>query len=530
MKLKFRSSLNKFNPFDSQSDAKPIDLSLKSRIKSFMKKSSCDEFKASSNSLNSIKSSISSSSTNSINSISPTNSLNRQYDAQCRTPINVLGSLHGVPPSPPNSVEEDEEESAFIQQRQIYYNQLLQKQYENQQLNLTLTNLLSASHFNKTNGLSNNHSLENARPVNLAAQHQSSRTQELARVDLNEQFSKRISSSLNQSAVPNGQQHIHYQKQMVIKHASQMSKRNLQNHYDPYSQTAKRKCGKPNSDEDEELDDYYDSAKLISKLKMKYCNPNCKPVSQPANSNPTRTDQFNQRSSPAQNRMPTIRHSLANPVGCNLRDDHRKDSPPNGFIPHKPLSDTVTPNGQSNVGHLDSLFLQTFYKEYYGYLVSQSAANGKLSALQIIMKNILEQKCSNSHQPQQFREESSQFSNQLNLLNQQFKSSSTSIETRSLSSSTPSPNGQYDRTNFNLLHNEMTNDIHLPSTPPFHKDGQANGAPTNPEERKRSTRPLTGRHVRQGTGASPSTLAKLKMAIKENQKSSSSRPIKRKGK
>ena len=520
MKLKFRSSLNKFNPFDSQSDAKPIDLSLKSRIKNFMKKSSCDEFKTSSSSINS----ISSSSTNSINSISPTNSLNRQYDAPCRTPINVLGSLHSVPPSPPNSVEEDEEESAYIQQRQLYYNHLLQKQYENQQLNLTLTNLLSASHLSKSNGLSDNQ-LPPQTAANLAVHHASSRKPE-PHCPTDEKLAKRVPSSLNQSAVSNGQQHIHYQKQMVIKHASQMSKRTLQNHYDPYSQAAKRKCGKANFDEDEEPDDYYDSAKLLSKLKVKYCNPKSHSV----HINPPRNDQLNQRRSSVLHQIPGSQDS---PTGYSVRTGYYKDSLANSYIQSKPLSNSISANVLPNSSHLpaiDPIFLQKFCKEYYAYLLSQSGADGKLSTLQIIMKNILEQK---SGDCLQFGEEhfiqNRPFCNQLNLLNQQFKSSSTSIETHSLASSTPSPNGQ--QANFYMLQNEV-NDSYLPSTPPSLKDGQTNetSTPTNPEERKRSSRPLTGRHVRQGTGASPTTLANLKMAIKERQKFSSFRPIKRKGK
>ena len=483
MKLKFRSSLslNKFNPFDSQSEMKPIDLSLKSRIKNFMKKTTNNhEFKASSNSLNSINSSISS------NSISPTNSLNHQYDQQqCATSISMLASnLHNIPPSPPNSIEEDEEE--YIQQ--IYYNQLRQKQYENQQL----TDLLNSSHLNQAKEFINQFSIQKAEIHN----------NQLA----NEQLNRIQPASLNQTSSNRIQQHMHYQKQMVIKHASQMNNKRLQNYYNPYSQTLKRKYAKQNSDE--ELDeDYYDSTKLISKLRMKYCSTNKKQqiITPSSNNNQANSNQISYNAQ--QNNH--LKESLLN----NENLIQNTNSSTNSLI-----ADQLNNNNQYD---FNLNFLQTFYEEFHNYLLSQPDANAKLSALEI-MKSILGQKNNSKNEAQ-------------SLNNQHLKVSNTSIETQSLLSS-PSPNSQH-QINFSSLNNN--NAIYLSDTSPYQyllKDSKKNEKnstlPINnqQEERKRSTRPLTGRHVRQGMGASATTLANLKLAIKERQKFSSFKPIKRKGK
>ena len=518
MKLKFRSSLsnlNKFNPFDNpSSDMKPIDLSLKSRIKNFMKKSNKNEFKTSSNSLDS----ISSYSSNSINSISPTHSLNHQYDHQYDQPcapsttaINICGNLLSVPPSPPNSIEDEEEYVHQQQRQQIYYNQQIQKQPVNCPL---ITDLLNTSHLNQTNEIMNKRKQEiYSRLVELSSKNQ---------FQLNEQLdltTSKISSSLTQSTAENSttNQHVHYQKQMVRKHTLQMNRQRT--HYNPYSQATKRKCVKHISDEEEdddsiqqELEDinYYDSTKLINELKMKYC-PKRK------QSNHTNLN----ASSPVQNQP--FKNSNNSVVDNRANHCHVSQ---NNFILKQSNCPNVNPiNNQPTNNDLCGVnAVQTLYREYYNYLLSQPDA--RLSALQIIMKRFLEQ--NNNFQ---FKESNNLFHN--------FKgSNSPSIEAQSLSSlssSTPSPNNQ-QQMNFNLLYNN-NNYINLPSTPSSLKDGQTNemnsSSPINiqQEERKRSTRPLTGRHVRQGTGASPTTLANLKLAIKERQKcSTTNKPMKRKGK
>ena len=259
MKLKFSSSLsnfNKFKPFDSPtSDAKPIDLSLKSRIKNFMKKSTNNEFKTSSDSINSIGSTNSSNLTNSFN--------NHHYnEARSKTSINNMCSnlinnpaIINVPPSPPNSIEEDEEDCF---QQQLYLSQLMNKNYYHDNNNQQLTNLLSnTSQLNQTNRYHLNNNKNSADLLSIYSNQKQQIINDQLEYNLdrftNKQSSiNRIEPSLLQSAINEKSEHIHYQKQMVRKHISQSGKQRTQNFYNPYSQASKRKYGKLVIDENEE--------------------------------------------------------------------------------------------------------------------------------------------------------------------------------------------------------------------------------------------------------------------------------------
>lgn len=511
MKLKFRSSLsnlNKFNPFDSQpSDARPIDLSLKSRIKNFMKKTNHNEFKTSSDSINSIGSNSPSNSANSFD--------HHDYDQHFpkTTKISMLNNLINpqtispiinVPPSPPNSVEEDEEDCFQLnRQQQLYYNQLIQKNYENQQL----TNLLNTSHLNQTNS----YLTKNLSATETLLSFYSSNEKE----DLNDKFlgfnlsNRQINDELINSMPPSpiqysnerneNTEHVHYQKRMVRKHISQLHKQRAQNLYNPYSQNSKRKYSKQiieENDEEQEDADYYDSNKLINKLRMKYCTSKSK--TEQSNLN-------NQTAKPTVQKLDTI--SRQSTFG-----DHQ-------YINHS-LSNKTEDRFDTNLANINLNSLQVFYKEYYDFLLSQNDATANLSALQIVMKKILDQK-NNNYQPKNL--------NEINLNQNSRRLSAFEMLSSPSSSPSLSPKTQINQINFNL-HNECNNE--LPTTPSSFKDGLTNDCPNDlnqpNEERKRSSRPLTGRHVRQGTGASRNVLDSLKLAIKERQKSSSFKPTKRK--